>query len=74
MRTSRKLQVVVAVVLGAAIGAALAGQLSANNSCSSDEREGATGLVDTSGVCASDYCGCFEDLSRSRVLTCVTPK
>ena len=73
MRLTRKLQVGAAVLLGAAVGAALASQL-AHNSRSSDEGDGATGLVDTSGVCASDYCGCFEDLSRSCVLTSATPK
>jgi hypothetical protein len=71
MSLIRKLQVLATVVLGIGVGAALAAHFSINECCNSSQGESASGLNDTSGVCASEYCGCFEDLSRSRVLTSV---
>jgi hypothetical protein len=72
MSVIRKLQVFATVILGIGVGAALAAHFSPNGRCDSSHSETASGLTDTSGVCASDYCGCFEDLSRSQVLTRVT--
>jgi hypothetical protein len=65
---NRKIQLVAAILLGACVGAAMAGRLSFGET-QSDKAERATVFTDTSGVCVSDYCGCFEDLSRSRLLT-----
>jgi hypothetical protein len=69
MSLSRTIQVIAAVVLGVGAGAALASHFTASTCSSSPRSESANSLTDTSGICASDYCGCFEDLSRSQVLT-----
>jgi hypothetical protein len=68
MTHKQTIRLIAAVVLGAGIGAALANQ-SATNAQTTSDTNSANALVDTSGVCISDYCGCFEDLSRSRMLT-----
>ena len=69
MTRSGKLQTIAAIALGAAAGVAVAGHFSRDEAASSGEPDSKNVFVDTSGVCSSEYCGCFEDLSRSRMLT-----
>jgi hypothetical protein len=69
MTRTGKLPTIVALVLGAAAGVAVAGHFSRDSAISSSKPETKSVFVDTSGVCSFDYCGCFEEVSRSRMLT-----